>query len=229
MLSSFKKALELNGGGMRKLEAVVFDCDGVILESADLKSEAFRRIGGLFGSEIQTRFYEYHLQHTGVSRYDKFAWLYRTELGREIEADESQKLGDLFAGYCLEAVRAAPLTPGFEDALAWFKRQGIPLFVASGTPQAELEATLDERGLTNNFQMILGTPPIKSLLLTKIITEGGFNPEMVLMVGDGETDLRAAQDNGTLFFGRGAGFQNRGLPWSVDLAGLPIWAENFFN
>ena len=210
---------------MNKLEAVVFDCDGVILESADIKSESFLRIGGLFGPEIQARLYEYHLGHTGVSRYEKFTWLYRTELGREITVEESRQMGELFSNYCLEAVRTAPLVPGFEEALAWFKSRGVALFVASGTPQAELETILADRGLADRFQRILGTPPAKSQLLAKIISEGGFDPGRVLMVGDGETDLQAAQDNGALFFGRGACFKDRGLPWSADLTGLIPWVE----
>jgi phosphoglycolate phosphatase-like HAD superfamily hydrolase len=212
---------------MGRLEAVVFDCDGVILESADLKSEAFRRLGGLFGPEIQGRFYEHHLRHTGVSRYEKFAWLYCTEFGREITAGESERLGELFAGYCLEAVLAAPLVPGITEALAWFESRGLPLFVASGTPQAELEAVLTNRGLAGHFRGVWGTPPAKSPLLARIIKEGCFDPGRVLMVGDGETDFQAAQDNRTLFFGRGASFQGRGLYWAEDLTGLAAWAENF--
>jgi phosphoglycolate phosphatase-like HAD superfamily hydrolase len=213
---------------MNRLEAVVFDCDGVILESADIKSEAFRRLGGLFGPEIQNRFYEHHLRHAGVSRYEKFAWLYRAEFGREITAEESRRLGELFSGHCLEAVLAAPFVPGFEEALAWFKSRAVPLFVASGTPQAELETVLTAKGLAKSFQAVLGTPPAKSRLLGRIVTEGGFDPGRVLMVGDGETDLQAARENGTLFFGRGAGFQGRGLPWAEDLAGLAAQAEKFF-
>ena len=211
------------------LEAVIFDCDGVILESADIKSEAFRRIGGLFGLEIQDRFYEHHLRNTGVSRFDKFAWLYRTELGQEINAEESRRLGELFAGYCLEAVRTAPLVPGFEEALAWFQNQKISLFVASGTPQMELEAILTARKLADCFQRILGTPPDKSRLLDRIIKEGGFDPAKVLMVGDGETDLHAARDNGALFFGRGTIFKDWGLPWADDLNGLVAWAKELYN
>ena len=214
---------------MNKLEAVVFDCDGVILESADLKSEAFRRIGGLFGPEIQGRFYEYHLRHTGVSRYEKFAWLYRTEYEREITLEDSRRLGELFTDYCLEAVRAASFVPGFEESLAWLQGQGAALFVASGTPQSELEETLAAKGLSDRFQGILGTPPAKSELLAKIIEEGPFNPSLVLMVGDGETDLKAAQANGTLFFGRGSAFDGRGVPWAADLAGLIPWVEKRFG
>ncbi|MDR1043814.1 MAG: HAD hydrolase-like protein [Candidatus Adiutrix sp.] len=201
------------------LQAIVFDCDGVILESADIKSRAIFKLGEPFGPEIQRRFYEHHLRHTGVSRYEKFAWLYRTELGREISPEESTRLGHLFAGYCGEAVRQAPFVPGFEAVLA--ECQGrLPLFVASGTPHEELCQILAERGLRDKFTAIFGAPPAKSELLSRIISGNGLRADRVLMVGDGETDLQAAHDNGTLFYGRGELFKDRGLPWSLDLTGL---------
>lgn len=201
------------------LEAIIFDCDGVVLESADLKSQAFRQIGRPFGPQIQQRFYEYHLSHTGVSRYEKFAWLYQNELGRPITPEESAQLGGLFAEYCAEAVRRAPFVPGFEAVLS-YAHPRWPLFVASGTPQEELSLTLAERGLSAKFKAILGTPPAKSLLLAQIIADHGLDPHKTLMVGDGETDLKAAQDNQTLFYGRGELFKNSGNPWSPDLNGL---------
>lgn len=201
------------------LEAIIFDCDGVILESADLKSQAFFKIGQPFGEEVQKRFYEYHLRHTGVSRYEKFAWLYQNELGRAITSDESDQLGRLFAQYCAEAVRQAPFVPGFEAVLS-YSYDRWPLFVASGTPQEELSQTLASRGLSAKFKAILGTPPAKSLLLAQIITNNRLDPQKTLMVGDGETDLKAAQDNHTLFYGRGELFKSSGQPWSADLNGL---------
>lgn len=201
------------------LEAIIFDCDGVILESADLKSQAFLKIGRPFGEEIQKRFYEYHLRHTGVSRYEKFAWLYQNELGRSITSDESARLGSLFAQYCAEAVRRAPFVPGFEAVLSYSYGRW-PLFVASGTPQEELSQTLAARGLSAKFRAVLGSPPAKSRLLAQIIADNRLDPQKTLMVGDGETDFKAAQDNHTLFYGRGPLFKNSGQPWSVDLNGL---------
>ena len=204
---------------MPDLEAIVFDCDGVILESADLKSQAFFKIGAQFGPDVQKSFYEYHMSHTGVSRFEKFAWLYRTHLGREISPDESARLGAMFVEIATEAVRRAPFVPGFQEVLAYLDGR-LPLFVASGTPQEELCHTLEERGIFAKFKAVLGTPPSKNELLARILAENAFDPQRVIMVGDGETDLKAAQANGTLFYGRGGMFQGRGLPWSGDLMGF---------
>ena len=93
--------------------------------------------------------------------------------------------------------------------------------------QVELDAIFSARKLTNRFQAILGTPPAKDKLLAKIIADGGFDPARVLMVGDGETDLQAARENGTLFFGRGIIFREPGLPCAEHLSELTSWVKKF--
>ena len=99
------------------LQCIVFDCDGVILDSVPVKTRAFARIAEPYGQEAQDRFVMYHSLHGGVSRYKKFEWFYTEVLGREITQDESEKLGRLFAEYALDEVRRCPLIPGIKDVL----------------------------------------------------------------------------------------------------------------
>ena len=99
------------------LQCIVFDCDGVILDSVPVKTRAFARIAAPYGQEAQDRFVMYHSLHGGVSRYRKFEWLYNEVLGREITQDESERLGRLFAEYSLDEVRRFPLIPGLKDGM----------------------------------------------------------------------------------------------------------------
>ena len=59
------------------LSLIVFDCDGVILESVDAKTQAFARIGAEFGEEARDRLVAYHAMYGGVSRYKKFEWMFQ--------------------------------------------------------------------------------------------------------------------------------------------------------
>ena len=61
------------------LQCIVFDCDGVILDSVPVKTRAFARIAAPHGQEAQDRFVMYHTRHGGVSRYKKFQWFYLTD------------------------------------------------------------------------------------------------------------------------------------------------------
>ena len=78
------------------ISLVVFDCDGVILESVAVKTRAFGRIVEQFGPEAVERMNEYHLAHGGVSRIRKFVWFYNEVLGRKIVEADLQLLNRKF-------------------------------------------------------------------------------------------------------------------------------------
>ena len=123
------------------LQCLVFDCDGVILDSVPVKTRAFARLAEPFGPEARDRFVMYHTVHGGVSRYKKFEWFFREVLGREISQEESTQWGRRFAEYALDEVRRCPLIPGVRDVLeSWHGR--LPLYVCSGAPEEELRLVL---------------------------------------------------------------------------------------
>ena len=72
------------------LSLIVFDCDGVILESVDAKTKAFAQVAEPLGAEARDRLVLYHTLHGGVSRREKFAWLYREVFHREITHEEME-------------------------------------------------------------------------------------------------------------------------------------------
>ena len=207
------------------LQCIVFDCDGVILDSVPVKTRAFARIAAPYGQEAQDRFVMYHSLHGGVSRYKKFEWFYNEVLGREITQEESEKLGRLFAEYALDEVRRCPLIPGVKDVLDTWKGR-LPLYVCSGAPHEEVLAVLHERGLEHYFTSIHGSPPAKARLLAQIVAPLPLAPENVLMVGDAPTDRDAAEEVGTLFYGVGPDIKpvsDAAYPWAEDLTGLNDW------
>lgn len=198
---------------------VVFDCDGVILESVNAKTKAFYRVGLNWGPEVARQFKDYHLSHLGISRFVKFEWLFKEVLREELTPVLSEKLGQQFADICLEEVAASPLVPGCLDCLDYLNGKST-LYIASGMPDEELKTILKARRLDHYFTATLGSPPGKAILLENIIFEEGIPPERTLMVGDANTDLNAAETVGCAFFGRGEQFKNSGWPWHPDLTGL---------
>lgn len=206
------------------LSCIVFDCDGIILESVDFKTAAFTRICDEIDPRYTDEFRDYTILHGGVSRFEKFAWLIRRALDREITPEESSMLGGKFVRYCLEAVQNSPLVPGFTDVAERWKGV-VPLYVASGTPQRELDEVLRKRKLDHYFTGIFGTPPAKAALLTNAVRHAGADPKATLMIGDSKTDMDAALIAGTRFYGRGRYFEDTGWPWAEDLTGLNAYLE----
>lgn len=210
---------------LHPVSLVVFDCDGVLLESVEVKTRAFGETVVEHGPAAVSRLLEYHAANGGVSRYKKFEWLYSEVLGRKITKPELHTLADRFKKLAFEGVMNAPMVPGSMQCIEALYGK-TPMYVASGAPHEELIAVLEARGLSLYFEGMYGSPPDKKSLLQKIIKANGANPAETLMVGDSSTDLGAALSCGTKFFGRGLDFRSFGWPCSNDLTILSKMLQN---
>ncbi|MEW5773110.1 MAG: HAD family hydrolase [Thermodesulfobacteriota bacterium] len=204
------------------IQVIVFDCDGVLLDSVDVKTRAFASLFAEHGPEAVEFIVAYHLANGGVSRYAKFAHFYRKRLGREITEAESKTLDKRFTAACLDALLKAPMIPGAREFLA-ANPGGRPLYVCSGAPELELAFIFDHMDLTGHFKAIYGSPTPKAENLARIVAECGAPADEVLMVGDSGTDLDAALRVGARFLGVGE------FPaphdWMPDLTGLAGYLE----
>ena len=210
------------------LKCLVFDCDGVILDSVPVKTKAFGRLVEDYGPEARDPFVMYHTVHGGVSRYLKFAWFFREYLHREISPEESAEWGKKFEALALDEVLKCDLIPGALETLQkWHGK--LPMYICTGAPQAEVSKILTERGLQKYFTAIYGSPPVKSILLKNIISAASVLPEETLMVGDASTDRDAAQDNDCQFYGVGPELKGSLFPWSMNLLPLNSWIEEHLN
>jgi phosphoglycolate phosphatase-like HAD superfamily hydrolase len=178
------------------IRAAVFDFDGVVLESADIKTNAFRRLFDGNSAAVA-----YHLHHQGVSRYEKFRHITTEILGRPYTEADERRLGKRFSELVLDEVLACPFVPGAR-ALLQRRARELPLFVASGTPEEELRTIASARGVAGCFAGIYGTPPTKAQIIGRVLHETGLGPGDLVMIGDATTDLEGAQAAGVRFIGR---------------------------
>lgn len=184
------------------IACVVFDFDGVILESADVKTEAFVALYADHGAEIVEQVRAHHLANLGISRWKKFAWIAEHVLRRPLSDDDSAALGRRFTELAFARVLAAPFVAGAEAALAHLTARGLPMYVASGTPVEELAQIVAHRGLGPVFRAVHGAPSEKPAVLRQILDQLGLSPEQLLFIGDGMTDYRAAAATGVAFLAR---------------------------
>jgi phosphoglycolate phosphatase-like HAD superfamily hydrolase len=189
------------GDGAR-IRAVVFDFDGVILESADVKTEAFIGLYAEHGPEVVERVRAHHLANLGISRFKKFAWIAEHVLEQPLNEAGLAALGERFSSMALDKVLCAPFVPGAEAALVALAERGLPKFVASGTPQDELSLIVDRRGLGPSFHEVHGTPREKPAIVRDLMARYELSPDQVLFIGDGMSDYKAARAVGTEFLAR---------------------------
>jgi phosphoglycolate phosphatase-like HAD superfamily hydrolase len=187
--------------GEARLHAVFFDFDGVILESADIKTEAIIRMIPELSPAQREELRRYHLEHVGISRYVKFDWAYRELLGREITEDESARLGQEYSHLIYDKVAAAPFVPGVPEVLEELATR-LPLFVVSGTPREEVKRLAEHRRIDHFFEEIWGSPAQKTDIVRDLLRRYDLAPARSLFIGDGLTDYEAARNTGLHFLAR---------------------------
>lgn len=189
------------GEGMNKVEAIIFDFDGVLVESVDVKTKAFAEMYKQYGPKIVDQVVAYHLAHGGISRYEKFRYYQETLLGKSLSSSEEIILGETFSKMVKYAVVTAPLVPGAYEFLSEY-HQAFALFVASGTPEEEMKEIIRSRGMAHFFISVHGAPTEKASIIRSICEEHSFKNRSVLMVGDAMTDYMGALTAGVRFVGR---------------------------
>jgi len=183
-------------------QAIIFDFDGVVVESGKIKTQAFAELYRPYGADIVAAVVQFHTQNGGMSRYRKFRHFQQHFLNQPPLTEEEEKQLDIrFSELVVEAVIAAEAVPGAIELIRQ-QSQKIPLFVASGTPEVELKVIVERRGLAPYFTAVRGAPALKKTIIAEILSAHNLKPETVLMIGDAMADLEGAQANNTAFLGR---------------------------
>ncbi len=186
---------------MKKTVAVIFDFDGVLVESVDVKTMAFAQMYAPYGADVVRRVVDYHKEHGGVSRFEKFRRFHEMIHKEPLPADQEKALGEVFSRLVKDAVVNAPWVPGAREFLKAFHAE-MAMFVASGTPEEEMREIVHRRSMDHFFVSVHGSPASKAQIIDRICTIHGFEREVVLMVGDAITDYEGALSAGVRFVGR---------------------------
>lgn len=211
------------------LDAIIFDFDGVICESVEAKTEAFRKLF-LDQPEHLEKILQFHIVNGGLSRYKKFKVIYQDFLKRELTEKESVQLGQRFTEYCYDSVVKSLYVKGAYEFLKRYHKQ-FRLYVASGTPQDEIQSIIKERKLDQFFVAVYGSPRTKADLLRAILAQGRLKTDQVIFVGDSINDYAGAKATGIRFIGRV--HPNYPNPFNgicleaqiADLTELDCWAQ----
>lgn len=183
---------------------LVFDCDGVVLNSNKVKTEAFYKAALPYGEAAAQAMVDYHVAHGGVSRYKKFAYfleqIVRGYTEQRNPAGHFPSLEDLlqaYASYVREGLLSCEIAPGLEALRK--QTSNARWLIVSGGDQAELRDVFAQRDIAKWFDGgIFGSPDSKDIILAREINNGNIT-QPALFLGDSKYDYQAAHAAGLDF------------------------------
>lgn len=186
---------------MHKLKAIIFDFDGVIAESVNIKTEAFAEMYKPFGKDVVCKVVEHHLVNGGMSRFEKFKYYHKEYLNQVIDEEKVQDLSNKFSKLVINKVVQAPFVKG---ACEFLKENFMKFdfFISSATPTNEIFEIIKRKKILPFFKDYYGSPTKKSEHVKNIMLKYKYNKNEVVFVGDALSDKEAAKINGIKFIGR---------------------------
>ena len=183
------------------LKAAIFDWDGTITDSNNIKTEAFVELFQNACPQAAGYIREYQQNRGGISRFEKFRHYIRHFFHREASAAELEDFGRRYAALCRQKLLNAPFIPGAVETLRKLSGAKIPVFIVTGS-----------RNLLPLIHHIYGSPPTKDVLLAALLAENRLVPEETVFFGDAPTDCEAARINKIPFIGICPGKKNSPFP-----------------
>ena len=187
------------------IKAIIFDFDGVLVQSNNIKEGNFFEIFKEFrGSKEIVE--EVKNTPPKKNRFELVEEILK-KLGKKglIDIDdlekETEKYVAKYSEKTEEDVVNAPEVKGTSEALEILHKR-FKLFVFSATPDGYLQKITDRRGVTKYFTAVYGSGDwYKEEALKKIIKENNLRAEDTVFVGDGENDKSAAEYVNMRFIG----------------------------
>ena len=183
------------------IKAIIFDFDGVIVESVSIKTHAFAEIYHEHGKNIVDKVMAHHLVNGGMSRFEKFRFYHKEYLGRNLVANELTELTDQFSNLVVDKVIAAPYVRGAYEFLSEYHNT-YDFYISTGTPEAEIIRILKAKHIEGFFKGVFGSPEKKSKHVRRILSNGEYKKKEVIFVGDSPSDRDAARNYNILFIAR---------------------------
>ena len=203
---------------LQRKDVVIFDFDGVIKESVEVKRTAYLKLGKLVGADDGVDLDLLLDSNSGSSRFELVPLLcsYAT---LENAKSQSEMLA-IFSSLVKEEVIQSPYCYQWREFMGQLKEHGCQSYIASATPHQEMVDICNRLGIYDLFVEILGSPEKKPVLLKKILRDSGSTIAKSLFIGDSISDFNASQVVGIEFWHRNKTVEDPGFeaPWFKDFS-----------
>jgi HAD superfamily hydrolase (TIGR01549 family) len=202
------------------IKNILFDFDGVILDSMPIRDYGFQKIFEKFNVNLIDKLLDYHKENGGLSRYVKIKYFYNELLGKDISEKKIQNYADNFS----EIMKKELINKDYLifNTLEFIENnyKKYNLHIVSGSDGKELRFLCKELGIYDYFKSIHGSPINKNKLVENVLLDNNHVESETILIGDSINDYEAAKANNVDFYG----FNNSNL---ISLS--KQYLENYMN
>ena len=189
---------------LRDYRAYIFDFDGVIANSNELKTATFYQVAETFFGRCAAReLVEHHLKNGGITRREKFRWLVNKQQHERDGAEgakESQveELSVSFAAKFRSQLMHIDLVPGVKKFIQSLPASAKKIIVTGGDT-LETKEILALHHIADEFDEVRGGPISKAEHMQELAQRGGDLFHAAVAFGDSLMDFQLATLHGLDF------------------------------
>ena len=181
---------------MKNYSHIFFDCDGVILNSNKVKTNAFYKIAIEYGEESAKKLLNYHIKNGGISRYKKLKF-FQENILKNRDLNIYQRLLNNYSEILKKELLKTEISNGIFRIKKIFPNS--KLAVVSGSDQNELVWLFKKLKIDHIFDMgIFGSPKSKKEIFNDIFQN---SPDIFssIFFGDSKYDYEVSKMYGLDF------------------------------
>jgi len=167
---------------------IIFDFDGVIINSHLTKTLAFYNIFKVYGKNIALKAKKFHLNNIGKSRYFKFRYIFKNILRLKLTNQKIKTLDKNFDIFLQKKINKMIPSKSLINFLKK-KNRVWNLYISTGTPRTKIVKILKKKNLLIYFKKVYGSPSSKIYHINKITK----NNKKCIFIGDSFEDYTAAK------------------------------------
>lgn len=180
---------------------VLWDFDGVILDSMPVREYGFRKVLEKYPQEQVEELLNFHKENGGLSRYVKFRYFFEEIRNEDLKEEQLKSLTERYS----EIMRAKLVSQKnlIPESVDFIKENYLDytMHIVSGSDGEELRFLCNRLGIDKYFETINGSPTPKIELVANLVTKYSYKPKELCLIGDSKNDYEAAKENHIDFYG----------------------------
>ena len=185
---------------MYVIKNIIFDFDGVILDSVPVKTEAFKTLFKEYRKDVVDQIIEYHIENGGKSRYAKIEYFFINILDIPVTKEKINSMALVYSE--LTKIELSKKKYLINETINFIKKNHLKynLHIASGADDNDLKYICKHLGISSLFLSIDGSPKIKSKIVKSILINNNYISNETILIGDSKNDYEAAYENNIQFY-----------------------------